>query len=66
MLTLLKEKLKKINSWHLILIFFIINISFLTTFPFIHSDETWLSGLSRKIMLTRHLPSTEIFFDLLL
>jgi len=65
MLTLLKEKLKKINAWHLILIFFIINISFLTTFPFIHSDEAWLSGLSRKIMLTGNLASTESFFDLL-
>jgi len=61
----LKNKFKKIKAWHLILLFFIINILFLTNFPFIHSDEAWLSGLSRKIMENNNLASTESFFDLL-
>jgi len=61
----LKNKFKKIKAWHLILLFFIINILFLTNFPFIHSDEAWLSGLSRKIMENSNLASTESFFDLL-
>lgn len=61
----LKNKFKKIKVWHLILLFFIINIFFLTNFPFIHSDEAWLSGLSRGIMEKRNLAVTESFFDLL-
>ncbi|MEL1136209.1 glycosyltransferase family 39 protein [Desulfitobacterium sp. THU1] len=36
----------------------------LTRFPFVHSDETWLSGLSRNIMETGSYAVTEAFFDL--
>ena len=61
----IKNKFNKIKASHLILLFFIINIFFLTNFPFIHSDEAWLSGLSRQIMQTENLASTESFFDLL-
>lgn len=57
--------INKIKAWHLIFLFFIINLFFLTNFPFIHSDEAWLSGLSRQIMQTGNLASTEAFFDLL-
>lgn len=60
-----KKILNKIKSWHLILLFFLINIIFLENFPFVHSDEAWLSGLSRQIMKTGNLSSTERFFDLL-
>ena len=60
-----KHKFNQIKSWQLIIIFFIINLFFLTHFPFIHSDEAWLSGLSRQIMETGNLASTESFFDLL-
>ncbi|TDO89259.1 dolichyl-phosphate-mannose-protein mannosyltransferase [Halanaerobium saccharolyticum] len=62
---LLKNKFEKIKAWHLIIIFFLINLFFLNNFPFIHSDEAWLSGLSRQIMETGNLASTEAFFDLL-
>lgn len=55
----------KIKSWHIILFFFLLNIFFLENFPFVHSDEAWLSGLSRQIMQTGNLSSTESFFDLL-
>ncbi len=65
MYSTLKNIFNKIKAWQLILIFFIINLFFLTNFPFIHSDEAWLSGLSRQIMLTGNFASTEAFFDLL-
>lgn len=60
-----KDILKKIKAWHLIVLFFIINLFFLKNFPFVHSDEAWLSGLSRQIMQTNNPASTEAFFDLL-
>jgi len=36
----------------------------LTNFPFIHSDEAWLSGLSRNMLQNNDLSVTEPFFDL--
>lgn len=60
----ISNKIKNIKSWHLLALFFIVNIFSLKNFPFIHSDEAWLSGLSRQIMHTRDLASTEGFFDL--
>ena len=50
----------------LLFIYFLVNLSFLTHFPFIHSDESWLSGLSRNILETKNFSSTETFFDLYL
>jgi len=47
-----------------VLIWFAANLLFLDTFPFMHSDESWLSGLSRAMMHGG--PGvTEPFFDLL-
>lgn len=59
-------------------IYFIINILLLSQFPFVHSDESWLSGLTREIFALgegsgtvvsardgAHLTATEPFFDLL-
>lgn len=60
-----KDIFKKIKAWNLIVLFFIINLFFLKNFPFVHSDEAWLSGLSRQIMQTNNPASTETFFDLL-
>lgn len=48
----------------LLLVYFIISISYLTRFPFVHSDESWLSGLSRNIMEKGDYSVTETFFDL--
>ncbi|MFW6282236.1 MAG: ArnT family glycosyltransferase, partial [bacterium] len=57
--------IKKIKTIHIImLLFFLINIFFLTSFPFVHSDEAWLSGLSRHILEKQELAVTEPFFDL--
>ena len=61
----IKNISKKIEARHIILLFFIFNLFFLTNFPFVHSDEAWLSGLSRQIMQTKNPASTEAFFDLL-
>lgn len=58
--------IKKINLIHLlILLFFILNLFTLKTYPFVHSDEAWLSGLSRNIMQTKYFTVTEAFFDLM-
>lgn len=55
-------KLKKAIFIYL-LIYFAANLVFLDTFPFMHSDESWLSGLTRAMM--KGGPSvTEPFFDL--
>lgn len=50
----------------LLFIYFLLNLNFLTNFPFVHSDESWLSGLSRNILETKDFSSTETFFDLYL
>lgn len=55
---------KNKNLFILLFIYFLVNISFLTHFPFVHSDESWLSGLSRNILETKNFSSTETFFDL--
>lgn len=56
---------KKFKYIHVILIiYFLINLFFLTGFPFIHSDEAWLSGLSRTILREGSYNVTEPFFDL--
>lgn len=36
----------------------------LTSFPFVHSDEAWLSGLSRQMLEQGSISVTEPFFDL--
>ncbi|WKY48690.1 glycosyltransferase family 39 protein [Eubacteriaceae bacterium ES3] len=43
--------------------YFIFNLFFLTSFPYVHSDESWLSGLSRHILETGSINVTEPFFD---
>lgn len=48
----------------MITIYFFINLLFLTKFPFVHSDEPWLSGLSRSIMEHRDFSATETFFNI--
>ncbi len=61
----LKKIPKKLRAIHIIIIiFFLTNLLFLTNFPFIHSDEAWLSGLSRNILEKKDLSTTEPFFDL--
>lgn len=40
------------------------NLLFLDRFPFVHSDEPWLSGLSRAMLESGSPAATEPFFDL--
>jgi len=47
-----------------LIIYGIISFSNLTTFPFVHSDETWLAGLSNTMISERSIDTTESFFDL--
>ena len=60
-----KNTTKKINLliWYVIT-YFIVNIIFLTKFPSMHSDESWLSGLTRS-MMHKGLGTTGYFFDML-
>ncbi|MDW7668283.1 MAG: glycosyltransferase family 39 protein, partial [Bacillota bacterium] len=46
-------------------LYFIINAIFLTKYPFMHSDESWLSGLSRLYLEKGTPVVTESFFDIL-
>jgi len=58
-------KLKNnMNIYVILIIYFFINILFLTGFPFVHSDEAWLAGLSRTIVQESDYGVTEPFFDL--
>ncbi|MCK5763761.1 MAG: glycosyltransferase family 39 protein, partial [Clostridiales bacterium] len=47
-----------------LIIYGIISFSTITTFPFVHSDETWLAGLSNTIISENTINTTESFFDL--
>ncbi|SCZ79425.1 ArnT family glycosyltransferase [Acidaminobacter hydrogenoformans] len=42
----------------------LLSLFWLTRFPFVHSDESWLSGLTRQIMTQGSFQVTEPFFDL--
>ena len=41
----------------------LISLLFLTDFPWVHSDESWLAGLTRNMMEHRDFSVTEAFFD---
>lgn len=41
-----------------------LNLLFLTRYPLMHSDESWLAGLSRSMMSGGSIGVTESFFDL--
>lgn len=47
-----------------LLLYFIISFSYLEIFPFVHSDEPWLSGLTRNMIESKSLFCTETFFNL--
>lgn len=46
------------------ILYAIFSASFLTQFPFVHSDEAWLAGLTRDMQAGRSFGVTEHFFDL--
>ena len=57
---------KKEHLWLFgaLLVWFCLNLLFLTRYPLVHSDEVWLSGLTRNMMAQGSLRVTEPFFDL--
>ena len=61
----LQRKFHFFYKYFIFLVYFVANILFLSQFPFIHSDESWLSGLSRAIMHLKSPAVTEPFFDIM-
>lgn len=55
---------KKHSFIIVLLAYGIVSYYWLTRFPFVHSDESWLSGLTRMFMTTGTFKTTEPFFDL--
>lgn len=55
---------KKHMLYLLVGLYMAFNLVYLTRFPFVHSDESWLSGLSRNILEKHDYSVTETFFDL--
>lgn len=49
--------------WIYLAVYITVSLLFLVRYPMMHSDESWLSGLSRA-MMQRGLNTTEPFFDL--
>lgn len=59
---------KQKTTWKLaaaiyILMACLLSLSFLESFPFVHSDESWLAGLSRAMLEEKSIGVTEPFFD---
>ncbi len=52
------------HTVYILLIWFVANLFFLDRFPFVHSDEIWLGGLTRAMMQAGSFDVTEPFFDL--
>ena len=47
-----------------LLLWFCLNLLFLARYPLVHSDEAWLSGLTRNMLSSGSMQVTEPFFDL--
>ena len=58
--------MRRERLWVLALLglFFAVNLALLTRFPLVHSDESWLAGLTRSMMESGSPAVTEPFFDL--
>jgi len=60
-----RHKYARLFSYFYIAFFFLIHLANLTTYPLVHSDETWLAGLSMAYIKARSIFVTEPFFDLM-
>ncbi len=58
----------KLREAHIVIFialsWFAVNLLFLDTYPFVHTDEPWLSGLTLSMMDAGSPAATEDFFDL--
>ena len=59
-----KERRERLLALLFVAVWFFVNLLFLTRFPLVHSDESWLAGLTRSMMESRSFGVTEPFFDL--
>ena len=59
----MKKRLAKNAIWIYLAVYFGLSLLILDKFPFMHSDESWLSGLTRA-MTVGGFDATEPFFDL--
>lgn len=64
----MEEKKRRSAGWRLaaviyIFLFSLVSLCFLECFPYVHSDESWLAGLSRAMMEEGSIKATEPFFD---
>lgn len=58
-----KKNWTEIVLWLYLLGYGLFSYAFLTRYPFVHSDESWLAGLSRTMLENKSLSVTESFFD---
>ncbi len=58
------SKRERLALLALLALFFLFGILTLTRYPFVHSDESWLAGLTRAMMEEGSPAVTEPFFDL--
>jgi len=61
----LQRKSHFFSNFFIFFSYFVVNTLFLSQYPFIHSDESWLSGLTRAVIEYKTFGVTEPFFDLL-
>ena len=47
-----------------LIFYFIINMFFIDSFPFVHADEAWLASLSRAMIQEKRIDAVEDFFIL--
>ena len=59
-----KDRLMIIAIVTYLFFYALVSLSFLTRFPFVHSDEAWLAGLTRDMRAAGSFGVTESFFDL--
>ncbi len=64
-MTTLKNKSLNYSIYIYLCIYSIFNLFTLTAFPFIHSDEAWLSGLTNEYIRHKTIFVSESFFDLM-
>ncbi len=57
-----KHKQKHLGAICYLVAYMAFNLMFLITFPTVHSDESWLGGLSRNMLASGSLSCTEPFF----
>ena len=52
------------NIYLFLALYFIINLFYLDSFPFVHADESWLASLSRAVIEKKSFSAVEDFFIL--